>query len=376
MASASMMVLPGTASIAELRALGVSGLRVAPRDLVTDGSLDRAGIERFRSEWGPFVAAGFDLHVVTPWPRDLPPALAASTGLEHAWQRIGRDLATAVGDLVTSWQLGNELNIWYFRAPLRTVAEVVRFVTALGSGLRDAQPSSLLGVNAFGVEASTVRLYERFYGPDPPLRLDFIGIDCYWGSWQAGGPHDWAPTIDRVWEAGRGIPVWVCEIGFPSAGELSRPGELLDYLRTLGYTSLEEVERDRGRLLAAAPPVLAESLASLPSESWAEDFEDNGCHLLRKWRHGWGAGAHTPAKQADYMSAALPLLLNDPHVGQVMLFLLRDLAACWTCGRADCPLETSWGFVDAEGSRKPVFSAVQAQLGEAARVHRPTASVS
>src|SRR5207302_656277 len=132
---------------------------------------------------------------------------------EAAWRRIGRELGGSIGDLVASWQIGNELNIWYFRAPLRTIRAAANFVRATGHGLRDELPSSRLGINAFGIDDGAVQLYEALYSSYAELRLDFIGTDCYWGSWQAGGPSDWKATIDLVSKLGGGRPVAVCEIG-------------------------------------------------------------------------------------------------------------------------------------------------------------------
>jgi hypothetical protein len=276
-----------------------------------------------------------------------------------AWRTAGRELGGSLGDLVTTWQLGNELNLWHFREPLRSTAEIVAFVEAVGGGLREADPTATLGINAFGIGGDAVALYRDLYGPEARLRLDFAGIDCYWGSWQAGGPADWSATIDAVWAATGGVPVAVCEVGFPSAGDIWSDGELDAYLAGLGYAHPEQVEGDRGRLLAAAPPSLAKILSTLPTESWADDFEDHACHLLGKWRHLWGSKPASPARQAAFFAEALPILLSDERVAEVMLFMYQDLQTCWTCSQDTCPLETSWGFHDVKGRPKPVFDAVR-----------------
>jgi hypothetical protein len=364
------MVLPGTASIDSLRELGVSGLRVAPRDLVVDDRISEAGVAKFRSDWAPFVEAGFRLHGVTPFPGDVRGSVPRTTAWTSAWRSIGRDLGQSIGDLVTTWQLGNELNLWHFREPLRTTPEIVAFVEALGDGLREADPDSSLGINAFGVGDDALTLYRALYGRSGPLRLDFAGVDAYWGSWQQGGPTDWPATIDAVADTTGGVPVAVCEIGFPSAGGIWADGELDRFLGSLGYASPDEVERDRERLLAAAPPSLATILSTLPTESWAADFEDHACHLLAKWRHLWGDEAATPERQAAYFAAALPPLLDDPRVSEIMLFMYQDPGVCWTCSKETCPLETSWGFVDVEGRHKPVFDTVSRLLSSAVR-HAP-----
>jgi len=110
------------------------------------------------------------------------------------------------------------------------------------------------------------------------------------------------------------------------------------------------------------PEPLAKAFAELPAASWAEDFEDSAHHLLKKWRWGWGEGPHSPEKQARYFEEALGIMLADPRVGEVLLFMYQDIERCWSCGQADCPLETSWGFLDTAGRPKPVFSAVRTLL--------------
>jgi hypothetical protein len=358
----SIMTLAGTATPADLRDLGVSGLRVAPRDLIADDRVSDSGVTKFRADWAAFAEAGFRLHAVTPFPGDVKGLAPTAPEWVEAWRSIGRELGEALGDLVATWQLGNELNLWHFREPLQTTAELAAFVEAVGGGLRDTDRGVALGINAFGVEEDALVLYRTFYGRDAPISLDFAGVDAYWGSWQRGGPGEWPATIDVVSEATHGVPVAVCEIGFPSAGGVWDEGELDRYLASLGYRSADEVERDRGRLLAAAPPSLAAILATLPTESWASDFEDHACHLLQKWHHLWGDQPATPDRQAAYFAEAVPRLLADDRLSEIMLFMYQDPPICWTCMQETCPLETSWGFVDAAGRRKPVFETVSRLL--------------
>ncbi|MDQ6878056.1 MAG: hypothetical protein M3082_10240 [Candidatus Dormibacteraeota bacterium] len=370
-----MMALPGTASPEDLRSLGVSSLRVQFRTLLSDGTPDPAGVDEFRALWAPCVQAGFQLHGISPFPSDLPGGDPTEASWSLAWRRAGAGIAEALGDLVGSWQIGNELNIWQFRAPMRTLPAAARFVADVADGLRQGSHDVRLGINAFGVGESTAELYGYVYGPGAALSLDYVGVDAYPGCWEDGGPESWHTIIDRVWSLGGGRPVVVCEIGFPSRGDIAVPGELDAYLRRLGYRHLSEVEADRDRLLAASPGPLAAAFAKLPTESWAEDFEDSAGHLLKKWRRSWGGGAHTPEKQARYFSEALEFLLVDPRIEELILFMFQDPPVCWSCGQPDCPLETSWGFVDLDGRRKPVFGAVETMVHRLGIVAGPSRQV-
>jgi hypothetical protein len=302
--------------------------------------------------------------VYTPLPADLPGRGGAHADVRR-WHDVGVQLGAAIGDLVSSWQIGNELNIWDFRQPLETVEDAAQWVGAFGAGIRDAQPGASLGVNPFGTDTGARTLLDVLYGDDRQIDLDWVGVDGYPGSWQPGGPASWIETIDRVSELGRGKPIVVCEIGYPSGGDVARPGELRAFLASIGYgPEVDEavIERDRSALLAAASPRLAERLAALPAASWEEDFTDTASHLIRKWPRSWGPGGMTPEKQQRYFEEALPVLLSDGRVLRVLLFIFRLPETCWTCGREDCPLETQWGFVDAAGRRKPVFDAIRRML--------------
>jgi hypothetical protein len=345
-----------------LRDLGVSHLRVSARQTIKGSHLDPDGVRHFRDLWTPFVEQGFQLHVYSPFPADMSDVDHVGPDWEPAWRAFGRKVGAAIGDLVDAWQLGNELNIWQFRRPMLTIAESARWVFAFAGGLREARAGSRLGTNAFGVEGGAEELFDLLYAPKAPVGLDYIAVDSYPGCWVPGGPESWRSTLDRAWELGRERPITIGEVGFPSKGEVAAAGELDAFLAGLGYASPEEVERDRGRILAASPEPLARGFAELPAASWAEDFEDSAHHLLKKWRWGWGDGPHSPEKQARYFEEALRIMLPDPRVGEVLLFMYRDIERCWSCDQADCPLETSWGFLDKEGHRKPVFSAVQTLL--------------
>jgi hypothetical protein len=357
------MALPGTANAADLRELGASSVRVMFRGLLPDGQPDPAAIEAFRTEWMPFVNAGLRLHGLTPFPADLPGADPSAPGWSRTWRRAGAAISEALGDIVDSWQIGNELNIFQFRAPLRTIPEAARWVADIAGGLRETRPGVRLGINTFGVGDTAAELYGIVCDPAASTQLAYAGVDAYPGCWMEGGPQTWRSIIDRTWEIGRGRPIAVCEVGFPSRGELEAPGDLLAYLRGIGYNSIDEVEADRERLIAAAPGPLAAAFAALPTSSWGEDFEDSAGHLLKKWRLSWGGGSHSEEKQARYFSETLEILLSDERIEELVLFLFQDLVTCWSCGQADCPIETSWGFVDLAGRRKPVFRVIQDLVG-------------
>lgn len=359
-----IMALPGAVSPDALRQLGVRSVRVTYRKLLSNGEPDPSGIAEFRRAWAPIVAAGFRLHGVTPFPGDLSGVNPDDPTWFAVWRRAGAGLAEALGDLVDSWQIGNELNIWQFRSPLRTIAAAGRYVTAVAQGFRAVLPDLRLGINAFGVGPSALELYRCVYEPEGGSLLDYIGLDYYPGIWERGQPRDWATAIDRVWLAGRGRPVVVSEIGCPSRGEVASPGELEGYLERLGYASLEEVEADRSRLLATAPPSLAEFFGRLPSDAWEDDFLDTACHLIKKWRWSWDGRAYTPDKQAAYFRDTLPTVFADRRIDEVLLFMYRDAAVCWTCGAEDCPLETAWGLMDREGRLKPAFHVVAGLIRE------------
>ncbi len=227
--------------------------------------------------------------------------------LLETYEQTCRWLADDLGDLVSAWQVANELDIPVFAGPLNP-REACDLISAGARGLKNADDSLLVGFNLTAGWSKTLYFFGYLYGRgDGPL--DYCGLDGYYGTWQRGGPEQWAERIDIAHDWS-GKPVLVNEWGFSSAG-----GPVTEEERTSDASVCE----------------------------------------THKWKNTWGAG-HNPEGQAEFVEAAFDVFAERRHK-LIGLFFYRweDQAECWQCGDPDCPAETAWGLVDLEGNPKPAY---------------------
>jgi hypothetical protein len=149
---------------------------------------------------------------------------------------------------------------------------------------------------------------------DPRVKLDYCGIDQYYGTWQPGGPENWVDRIHELYTITDGVKVLVNEWGFSSAGEVMTPAEVA---------------------------------------SGAANCQ------LHKWTFTWGAG-HTWDNQAEFVRRAFDAFLaqREKLLG-ICFYRWEDQETCWQCGSPDCPVETAWGLVDVHNRPKPSYIAFQ-----------------
>lgn len=281
-----------------------------------------------RAEAAALAAGGFKIMGVSPGPgiaTRQPDAegklcLTWQDGLPQWFGALGSDeflrnyqdmcewLADDLRGIVTAWQIANELDISQFAGPL-DASQACDLIEHGARGLKAADASLLVGHNPAGSE-NAYYFFDRLFKSADSL-LDYCGVDGYYGTWQSGGPQNWAERIAEL-HALTDMPVLVNEWGFSSAGELM-------------------TEEQRGSGLSVCD--------------------------LKKWARGWGPG-HTPEGQARFVEAAFEAFRSE-RSALLGLFFYRweDQERCWQCGEPDCPAETAWGLVDLEGRPKPSFHA-------------------
>lgn len=225
---------------------------------------------------------------------------------------LARDLMGIVG----FWQILNELEIPQFAGPLG-LRQACDLILACARGFKEVNPSLMLGANPAG-EIKAYYLYGYLYRNGDPL--DYCGADGYYGTWHPGGPQTWDERIPEL-AAMTGKKVLLNEWGFSSVG---------------GVATREEHE--------------------------------SGKHVcsLKKWHYTWGKG-HTAEGQADYVRSVFGTLKKhrDVLLG-AFFYRLDDQPVCAQCHQPDCPAETGWGIVEANGKPKPAYSAFRegvAKLG-------------
>jgi hypothetical protein len=221
-------------------------------------------------------------------------------------------LAKDVGDIIPLWQVANEIDWPQFAGPfnLRQASELV-LRTAIA--MKEVNPALMVSTNCAGTPTSYYFLGRLF--DDPRVKMDYCGIDQYYGTWQPGGPENWNERIAELYAITGGVKVLVNEWGFSSAGEVMTPAD-----RESGMANCQ----------------------------------------LKKWTFSWGAG-HNWDTQAEYLRRAFEAFAahRDKLIG-ICYYRWEDQETCWQCGTLDCPVETAWGLVDVSGKNpKPSYYAFQ-----------------
>lgn len=272
--------------------------------------------------------AGFKVMGVTPLPGIRTRKIDAHGRVKFVWNnwspewmgRLGTDkylfnyqkicsfLAEDLKGIIPLWQVANEVNIPEFSGPVDVYTAAALAVSG-ARGLKKADKglfvgtnSSQLGENAFFVFGSLLA---------HPGLVDYNGVDIYFGSWEKGGPEDFAGTIDRAYGI-NGKKILINEWGFSSFGGAMNKKDLAS-----GKSVCE----------------------------------------LKKWKASWGKG-HTPEGQAEYIKEIFKVLYSrrDKIMG-MFFYRWEDQESCWQCKARDCPAEIAWGLVDKSGKPKPGFYA-------------------
>ncbi len=269
-------------------------------------------------------AAGFQLIGITPGPREI-----SKTGIEpgspayfEAYDKVSRFFAKEFGDLITYWQVANELDIWIFRDTL-DMDQSVEFLKVGIRAMKEEAPHLKVGINITlipdmpgiidgNTEASEGLALAKGIYHDETLPVDFAGYDSYPGSWREGGPEIWAEYLEEFYALTK-KPVIIMEFGYASAG---------------GVMTSEE---------AAA--------GHYPCD-------------IKKWKFAW-RGEHSQQAQADYLRIAMRIFRERPYVHGAIYYNWRDAIHCWQCKQEDCPAETAWGLLDKHGEPKLSYEAMR-----------------
>ncbi len=266
---------------------------------------------------------------------------------EEICEYISRDLA----GLVDGWQITNEMYVIEFRAPL-THSETLPFIIACGKGLRKGNPGALIGHNSACAEWKP---YNNSMKAE--IGLDYVGLDCYAGTWWGGGPKSFKEEIQKAHELGE-LPVILQEFGFASLGDIYEPGEDIEYLNKLGFADWDDAIARMDEFCELIPKPIAENVRRAAPEDKANLLRGSTTHLLKKWG-AKGDIEHTLEGQAQFFDELLATFENEPNLIGAIVYCWKDPERCFNCGQADCPCETAWGLVDKNGIPKPAYYAVK-----------------
>lgn len=329
-------------------------------DLAT-GKLNMETFRALRDAWRPYLETGAKMALVAPFPSRVPGHEPGSPSYFRAWQEACRIAAAEVGDIVRLWQIGNEPNLWLFRRPL-DLEQAAEFAFSAAEGLWMGDPTAFVGINPCCRDDDMRRTYELTYGPTARVKLDYVGIDLYPGSYNPGSPDSYGDVIaelDRLIPDDR--PIVFMEFGYPSKGgrKTLDPATVTDFARSLGYRQIEDIRTDPTAFLAAIPAPLRGSLDGVPAHAFRDEVLDIAQHVFKRWLFTWPEHAHDEADQARFYERALTILLEHPRVLGLFVFSWTDHPLgdpfCWRCEATDCPIETGHGILYGDETPKPAF---------------------
>ena len=318
---------------------------------------ETSGFASYRKGCEYYAEKGIYTIGITPYPRDFIASgidVRTAEGLEKAAE-VCEKMARALKSSVKCWQITNELYVEHFRAPI-TASESVEFIIACSNGIRKGDPDGCIGHNSCNNEwrEKYCRYIEERIGGS-----DYIGIDCYAGTWGAGGIETYDEEINLFYEQ-FGLPVVLMEFGFSSAGRCvpdDKP-EIQKFFEEHGFADRADAEARLDEFVKVLPEGLQRNVERCADEDKARYALGCFTHVLKYWRHDAGIG-HTEEGQAEFYSRLLPKLLAHPHLAGAILYCWQDSVGCFTCGQTDCPCETAWGICRNDESKKPAYYAIK-----------------
>lgn len=316
-----------------MREAGVEWVRMGFRPPFADATMTALAPAFEEQEREVEALARHDLKVMgyTPFPGGDPdigghyPAWGGplgSDGYFAAYEEVCAWLAMRFAGIAGAWQVANELNHADWHGGL-TPDQGVTFLRRGARGLKRGNPAALVGFNMAGFDEVAMAMYRQLFSGDS-ADFDYLGADGYCS------PDHWPEKLEQL-KALTDKPLVVQEFGYASAGATLTA----EQLRTIRWSGA----RDRCTWLA--------------------------------WPPSWGARAHTPEVQAEYVGRCMALFAAEPRIVGVFVWRWNDAPRCWLCGRPSevCPGTGHWGLVDSHERPKPSFAAFQhgaALLREAA----------
>lgn len=267
-------------------------------------------------------------------------------------------LAEDMKGLVDGWQVGNELNVYFFRAPY-DFDEAIRFAEAGMEGIHRVDQEILCGYNYSEYDETSIYMMKKLL--HRPELYNYIGYDGYCGTWIKGGPDDFITAIDEIYALTQ-KPVLIQEFGFASVGEVIEDGELDRAMTRFGFQNFDEAVENCELFLERLPEILSAHIKSAPRKDWEPNLRHLEPHILKKWVGGSEEYPHTPEGQAKFYRDLLPKLLASPHLIGFFIFSFKDAGRCFFCHESDCPCETAWGLLDVNDEKKPSYYAVKEAL--------------
>ena len=342
----------------------------APFPFEADGVTLRQGYINYRNDLIARKAAGLKTVMITPNPGPFvdngmdprTPEGLAKTAETVVW--MVEDLKDYIGAV----QIGNELGLPRFMRPLN-IDESAQFIIACLKALHPVKGDILVGYNTAGPQLdlnSQVKPYNEY--------LDYFGLDIYLGCFFGFPSYMWVfdLAITAMWSYMQ-KPIVMAEFGYMSAGAPKSTEQKNAFLmERYGFPNEAAVRADPEGFLVAverynskfADYVRTHAGADLNAYMFGVDC---AVHLYCELPSNFvipGGYPHTPDGQAKFYSHVIPRFARYPYVIGEFIYAWKDAEECYACGQRDCPQETGWGLLDAQGREKPSLAAVREEYGK------------
>lgn len=331
-----------------------------------DGSVS-SYYKGFKERCRGYADRGIKVMAVTPYPKDyFDYGIDVRTPEgEQRVREIAAFLLEDLGDLVAGYQITNEMGIPHFTLPLN-MDEAARFIGVQLETLYPIRGDKLIGYNSGGPGADLHNRMKPYF-----QYCDYIGVDIYLGCFDYAPGAMWMfDAIIRYLWAMTKKPVLLQEFGYISGGAPKSKKEKLAILNRYGAKNEKDAERNIERFVENMPEHFRNHVkyvtGSDPSRYYNLLFHSDltnhlYCELPSVTKiPGYD---HTPEGQGKFYADILPSLYETPYVCGAIIYCYQDPDSCHVCGQADCPTETKWGLVDANGEPKPSYYAVQKAFG-------------
>lgn len=352
--------------IHELRDANIGWVRfdINGRPLDETGN-ETPGYRAFKERARLYRDAGYRIMAVTPFPQEYSQLPFSPTSPEYREKIIGdiRYLAADLQELVSVFQIANEMQVEHFRFPL-SVEESIDFLGIQLEALSDTKGRIKVG---FNLQDFSMVSYLRKMRPYIQY-CDYIGLDLYLGCFETMTKDlYWYDFILRfIWHYTK-KPVWVAEFGYMGAGVPKTDTQKQAILQSYGADSEAEASANIRNFVRQLPPQFRDHLLHRVEHKTDEELAHKlfhtelRNHLYRelpsdvRLRHY----AHTREDQARFITDTIRRFRRLPFVCGAFVYCYSDSPECFICGQSDCPVETGWGLVDVKGQRKPAWYAVR-----------------
>ncbi|MBQ7546093.1 MAG: hypothetical protein IJT41_03900 [Clostridia bacterium] len=340
-----------------LHMLGTDWIRSEiPYPFTASGQLSD-GYLAFKQSCASFAARGIKVLGITPVPRYFFAFGGFDPVAPENYQKtkdVAVFLCNDLRDVIGGLQVANELNLTEtFGYPLGSEEDCVLFTGLQLEALYDIKGDLIVGYNT----SSTGERFHKLMAPYYKY-CDYVGTDMYY----SGIALDYTSRIRKIHRITK-LPVLLLEVGYKGAGAPKTDAERLAILQSYGYDSEASARADIENFAAKLPANFQMHLrmGSEDPADWGDLlFDTHRGHFYREISGKlYKKCAHTPDGQAAYFRDLLPKLLRLKCLAGIMVFRYKDARECWFCGFPDCPHETSFGLVDANGCEKPAYYAVQ-----------------